>query len=137
MSACVLLHVHLSLCRSERLVRRLWQEVFGSIRLLCDFLVIFLVELFRFLLQTVFHRCVAASANLLSNHVVWPILSAIHNVLIQPLAVLLWLIGRGLGQLLSPVLDFLSRLSHILAVPLRAFRLVEVSYWRKGTAEQV
>ena len=111
--------------------------MFGLLRLVSDFIVVFLIELLRFLLQTVFHRCMAAAANLVSNHCVQPILSAIHNIVFQPLAVLLWFAGQAISRLLNPILDILKRLSHIVAEPLRAFRLVEISQWKAPTVEHV
>ncbi|XP_062513188.1 uncharacterized protein LOC134188985 isoform X2 [Corticium candelabrum] len=122
--------------KSEHYIRRLWQEVFGFLRLLVDFVIVFFIELLRFLLQTFFHRCVAAMANLLSNHIVRPVLSATHNVIIQPLAVLLFMIGRAVGHVINPVLDILNKIVYILAVPLKAFRLVEIN-WKKEATEHV
>lgn len=123
--------------KSERYIRRLWQEVFGFLRLISDFMIVFLIELLRFLLQTVFHRCVAAAANLMSNHCVQPILSAFHNIVFQPLAVLLWFAGQAISRLVNPVLGILKRLSLIVAEPLKVFRLVEISQWKTPVADHV
>lgn len=60
------------------------------------------------------------------EHVVQPVLAAAFQSLLQPLLLFVLKVLAGVRDLTEPVLDVVARLCSVLAVLLRAVRLVEI-----------
>ncbi|XP_022083876.1 uncharacterized protein LOC110975597 [Acanthaster planci] len=117
--------------KSEKLVRRGVQEVFAALRIFVDFLLILVLELLRFLAYNVFGLLFVGLLTTFGDYFFKPVLAAMFNSILQPLAVFLYNVGMALKTIFGPLIDILRALLIQFAMLLRAFRLVEVN-WRAG-----
>ncbi|XP_022111753.1 uncharacterized protein LOC110991005 [Acanthaster planci] len=117
--------------KSEKLVRRGVQEVFAALRIFVDFLLILILELLRFLAYNVFGLLFVGLLTTFGDYFFKPVLAAMFNSILQPLAVFLYNVGMALKTIFGPLIDIFRALLIQFAMLLRAFRLVEVN-WRAG-----
>ena len=109
------------------MTRRGVQEFFGALQILFDFIIIFLVELLRFLLKQFGRKLIAGTITAAGDFLIKPVLTALFNGIVQPLFVLTWNVMYGLRKLLDPLLSLTRELLTQVAMLLRAFRLVDVN----------
>ena len=93
-----------------------------------DFMMIFVLELFEFVIHWIVLRLVMGILSVMGDHVVKPILTTLFNGFIQPGLIFLWNIFSGLRNMVQPVLDISREFTLQIATVLRAFRLVEMNW---------
>ena len=111
--------------RIEHYTRRGIQEFFGALQILLDFVVIFVVELLRFLFKLFGRKLLGGIITVFGDSMLKPVLAALYNYIIQPVLILLWNIIYGFRKLLEPFLLILRDFFSYAAILLRSFRLVE------------
>ncbi|XP_066275528.1 uncharacterized protein [Branchiostoma lanceolatum] len=120
--------------KSEVMVRRGVQELFGVMRLLVDVFVILAVELARFVFRQVVQNLLIGLLVVMGDHFVKPLVAALFNSFLQPVLMLLWNIATATRTVFGPVIGILRGVALQFAVVLRAFRLVELN-WRADSRE--
>lgn len=129
--------------RSELAAYRVWRECFAVLRFPLDFIIIFFLELVRFLFRGIFLQLVVGLITIIGDYGIKPVLAALFSSFIQPSATLLANVAISLRQICEPLFAIIHSIAVELAVVLRAFRLVEWngSYGTrdqfKGTTENV
>ncbi|XP_075606183.1 uncharacterized protein LOC142601255 isoform X1 [Balearica regulorum gibbericeps] len=113
--------------RSEQTVQQKLRESFAVPRLLVNGIAVFLIELVRFLGETVVQVLAVGLLRAVGDHILKPFLAATFNSLLQPLLLFLLKILRGIRDLTDPIVDILAAVCAQVAVLLRAIRLVEVN----------
>ena len=114
------------LCRSEKIFQRMWQEVFALLYIPFIF-VIHLPSPTSSLHPThAIKRPLLGVVEVLSDHGLKPLLTTLHNAVIQPLTVFMWNVPNGIVYTLSPLIDLVARLAHLVTDMIAAFRLVQV-----------
>jgi len=101
------------------------QEFFGPLHILCDLIVIFLLELVKLVFATVFQRLVVGVLTVTGDCVLKPLLSSLFNSVLQPLFVLLWNTTTGVRRFSQPVVLLVVDILQPLVCLVRAFRLLE------------
>ncbi|XP_078667313.1 uncharacterized protein LOC144909100 isoform X5 [Branchiostoma floridae x Branchiostoma belcheri] len=114
--------------KSEVLVRRGVQEMFGVLRLLVDVFVILAVELARFVFRQILQNLVVGLVVVTGDHFFKPLVAAVFNSFLQPVLMLLWNVATATRTVFGPLVDILRGVALQIAVVLRAFRLVEVNW---------
>ncbi|GAB0175416.1 hypothetical protein GRJ2_000006800 [Grus japonensis] len=112
---------------SEQTVQQKLRESFAVPRLLVNRIAVFLIELVRFLGETVVQVLAVGLLRAIGDHILKPFLAATFNSLLQPLLLFLLKILRGIRDLTDPIIDVLAAVCAQVAVLLRAVRLVEVN----------
>jgi len=113
--------------KAEKYMQRCWQEIFGLLRILIDFVLIFLIELLKFISKSIVQKLLRGLTLCVGDLILKPLLSSIYNSLIQPVFVLLWNVFNGVRILLQPLLTVLNEALTPIANLLKAFRLFEYS----------
>lgn len=111
----------------NRSKQRRLRESFAIPRLLVNGFATFLVELVRFLGESVVQVLLVGLVTAIGDHILKPLLVATFSSLLQPLLLFLLRLLRGLRDLVDPLMDVLARTCSQLAVLLRALRLVEIN----------
>ncbi|KAI8481729.1 hypothetical protein Bbelb_405660 [Branchiostoma belcheri] len=114
--------------KSEVLVRRGVQEMFGVLRLIVDVFVILAVELARFVFRQILQNLVVGLVVVMGDHFFKPLVAAVFNSFLQPVLMLLWNVATATRTVFGPLVDILRGVALQIAVVLRAFRLVEVNW---------
>nr|XP_014424961.1 uncharacterized protein LOC102453769 [Pelodiscus sinensis] len=112
---------------SEKVIEQNLREFFGLLRILVNVVLIFLLELVRFLSTSVFQGLVVGLLTTVGDHALKPFLVAVFNSILQPLLLFLLNVLCSVRNLAYPLLDILKGICLQLAVVLRACRLVEVN----------
>ncbi|KAG6924103.1 hypothetical protein G0U57_018300 [Chelydra serpentina] len=112
---------------SEKVIQQNLREFFGLLRILVNVVLIFLIELVRFLGKSVFQVLVVGLLTTAGDHVLKPFLVAVFNSLLQPLLLFLLNVLCSVRNLTYPLIDILKGICLQLALVLQAFRLVEVN----------
>ncbi|KAM6283524.1 uncharacterized protein M6G45_004039 [Spheniscus humboldti] len=112
---------------SERTVQRKLRESFAVPRLLVNGLAVFLIELVRFLGETVVQVLAVGLLTAIGDHILKPFLAAAFDSLLQPLLLFLLKVLCGIRDLTDPLVDVLAGVCSQLTALLRAVRLVEIN----------
>lgn len=112
---------------SKQTVQRKLRESFAVPRLLVNGLAVFLIELVRFLGETVVQVLVVGLLTAIGDHILKPFLAAAFTSLLQPLLLFLLKVLCSIRDLADPLVDILAGICSQLAVLLRAVRLVEIN----------
>ena len=116
--------------RSEVILQRFWREVFGVLKILMNFFIIFILEFFKVMVHSV-QNIITGILYILGDHFIKPLLSAFFNNIIQPFSILLLNILTIFINLLKPLLSLSRELLSQIAIPLKAFRLFEMNHRNK------
>ena len=122
-------------CRVDKVMQRVWKEVFAVLRIILSVLIWFLVEFARFLAKHIFQPIIIGVFVTLGDFVMKPFLSAVFNGFMQPLSIFFWNTFTGLRHMFSPVGEILHRMLAQVAMLCRSIRLFEV-HWVSRDASQ-
>ena len=111
--------------RIETYTKRGIQELFGTLQILVDFVVIFIVELARFLFKQFGRKLLGGVIIVFGDSFLKPLLSVSFNNIIQPLFILVWNMMHVFRKLIEPVLLLTREIFSQFAMLLRSFRLVD------------
>ncbi|XP_046555248.1 uncharacterized protein LOC124264545 isoform X2 [Haliotis rubra] len=114
--------------KAERVVRRLWQEVFGGLRLVTGIFIIFIVEALKFVFHHVVQPIIIGLLTGVGDSLLKPLFSLTFSLILQPIIVFFWNILTGVRHLSQPVIDILHGVLTPIAMVLRSFRLFDVTY---------
>lgn len=110
--------------RIETGTQRWVQEFFGTLQILVDFLVIFIVEMARFLFRQFGRKLVGGLITVFGDSLLKPVLTALFNHIIQPMLILVWNMMHAVRKLVEPVFMMTREILSQFAMVLRAFRIV-------------
>ena len=116
------------LLRSEKWLHYFWQEVFSALRIVTDFIFIFLLELLRFVLLYIAFRLLGGLIIAIGDHFLKPFLALIFNSIVQPSFIFTRNVLMGVKNLLQPLMDISNNFIVQLGSLLRAFRLFELNW---------
>ena len=111
--------------RIERHIHRGWEEAFGVLRIIANVAIIFILELFKFLLVTFVQKLVIGLIVLMGDYFLKPVLSNLFNSLIQPVFIFILNLFLGLKRLLRPVTAIIGDVLEPVTNLLKSFRLFE------------
>ncbi|XP_014673364.1 PREDICTED: uncharacterized protein LOC106813674 isoform X5 [Priapulus caudatus] len=111
--------------QSELFAYRIWEEFFSVLRFPVDFIVIFFIELIKFLCRHIFQRLLVGVVTVLCDYAFKPLLAGLFNGLLQPTLVLAWNVVVSLRRVFEPLTDILHSLVAQVVLLLRAVRLIE------------
>jgi len=111
--------------RIETYTKRGIQEVFGTLQILVDFVVIFVVELARFLFKQFGRKLLGGVIIVFGDSFLKPLLAVSFNNIIQPLFILVWNMMHVFRKLIEPALLLTREIFSQLAMLLRSLRLVD------------
>ncbi|XP_052229596.1 uncharacterized protein LOC127843811 [Dreissena polymorpha] len=114
--------------RVDKVMQRLWQEVFSLLRILLSFFIWFAVELFRFLAKHIFQPLIVGIFVTLGDYVVKPFLSAVFNGFMQPTSIFCWNVFTGMRHMFNPIGEILRRIFEQMAMLFRSIRLFELTW---------
>lgn len=112
--------------RTEHNTAQYWAELFGTIHIAFSLFTAFFLQLYRFVLQSTYRPLTVGFVQLTSDYLIKPTLALIFNAIIQPILIYLYNIATSFRDLCEPIADALGFFLREIAVPIRAFRLVEV-----------
>ncbi|XP_013382588.1 uncharacterized protein LOC106153267 [Lingula anatina] len=113
--------------KAEMISRRIALEFFGVLRLIVGFFIIFVVELYRFVMRHILHPILVGILVVTGDYLIKPVLSAIFNGILQPVSIFLYNLFVALRTGLNPLIDIINGFARQVAVILGAFRLVVVN----------
>lgn len=114
--------------RSEKWLHYFWQEVFSALRIVTDFVFIFLLELLRFVLHYIAFRLLGGLIITIGDHFLKPLSALFFNSIVQPSFIFTRNVLMGLNNLLQPFMDIFNNFIAQLGSLLRAFRLFELNW---------
>ncbi|XP_067146095.1 uncharacterized protein [Apteryx mantelli] len=120
--------------RSKKMAQQNLRQLLSFLRLLVDALTVLLVELVRFLGESVVQVLLVGLLTAIGEHMLKPLLVAVSNSILQPLLLFLLNLLHGIRDLTYPLIDILEGICLQVAVVLRAFRLVEINVQSDGGA---
>ncbi|XP_028396066.1 uncharacterized protein LOC114520061 [Dendronephthya gigantea] len=120
--------------KSEMVFQRLWREVFGVLQILLNFFIIFILEFFKTILQSVRYLLMGILYTT-GDQFIKPVLAAVFNNIIQPVSVLLLNVFSIVTNLLQPILALTREVLSQVAIPLQAFRLFVFNWDHRGREE--
>lgn len=126
--------------RSEKWLRYMWQEAFSSLRIVTDFVFIFVLELLRFVLHYIALRFLGGVITVTGDHFLKPFLALLFNSIIQPTFIFTRNVFAGVKNLLQPLLEISNTSIAQAASFLRAFRLFELNWkpvYERGQKHEV
>lgn len=113
------------------MLQRVYQEFFGFLRIITSIVLVFIIELVKYLIKYIFGPIVVGILETVGDFVVKPTLTLVFNGIIQPLGVFLWNVFVALRHMFGPVGDILKKLFTPLAMLCRSIRCVEI-HWKTG-----
>ncbi|XP_041471532.1 uncharacterized protein LOC121421014 [Lytechinus variegatus] len=113
--------------KSELIFRRCAREIFATLRILVDFVLIFLLEGLRFLAYNIISALLVGVTTGFGDYFLRPVATAIFNGLCQPCAMFCFNVGVATRTSTRPFVDVLHNFLSVIAMVIRAFRLVEVN----------
>ncbi|XP_013771687.1 uncharacterized protein LOC106456861 [Limulus polyphemus] len=111
--------------RSQSVGHQFWGELFTAIQIPLDFIIALLLELLGFCI-CLLQRLLVGALHRLGDLLLKPVLAVFFNSILYPIGIFLWNSSTLILNILTPLLDILKNLTEIIAIPLRAFRLVEI-----------
>eukprot|EP00731_Ephydatia_muelleri_P006078 Em0003g326a len=121
--------------RSEQKYRRCAAEVFSTLRIVSDCLIVFLLECVFYAAHHLCYKLVCGMAAMLADATCKPGIPACFNSALWPLYMLAWKMNRATKFCLGPCIDLLGAVATHCATVARACRLVQVDTHHK--TEQV
>ncbi|XP_055997283.1 uncharacterized protein LOC130047078 [Ostrea edulis] len=117
--------------RLEGLFHRIWQEFFGALRIVTSFFILFLVELFKYIIKYVFQPIFVGIFVTAGDYIVKPVLSVLFNGCMQPTGVFFWNCCVTTKLVCTPMIEILRKILEQFAMCCRFVRCVEI-YWKTG-----
>ncbi|XP_044254974.1 uncharacterized protein LOC123005341 [Tribolium madens] len=116
--------------KTEKYTTKFWAEFFASIHIGVSFCVSFILQLFKFLLYSIFRPIFVGLMQMWSDYLFKPFLTTLFNGVIQPFLIFLYNIATSVRDLCDPIAEAFGYYCRELAVLLRAIRLC--SYKKNG-----
>ncbi|KAL6473615.1 hypothetical protein MHYP_G00171760 [Metynnis hypsauchen] len=104
-----------------------WRRVFQSISMPVIIILVFIIELLRFLMQTLFKGLVVELVAVVGEQVILPLTEAVYYRTLQPLITCLTGVTAGIRDILQPILEIIDHAIQYVAQLIRAFRLVQIN----------
>ncbi|XP_061183089.1 uncharacterized protein LOC133191357 isoform X2 [Saccostrea echinata] len=117
--------------RLEGIFRRIWQEFFGALRIVTSFFILFVVELFKYIIKYVFQPIFIGIFMTTGEYVMKPVLSVLFNGFMQPTGVFCWNCCVTSKLVCSPIIQILQKILEQFAKCCRHVRCVEI-FWKTG-----
>lgn len=112
-------------CRSELLAYKVWEEFFSVLRFPVDFILIFFIELAKFVCRHIFQRLLVGLISVVCDYAFKPFLAVVFNGMLQPVLVFTWNVIVSIRRVSEPLIDILRNLFQQVAMLFQAIRLVE------------
>lgn len=117
--------------RAEKKYRRCAAELFSTLRIVSDCLIVFLLECAFYSVHHVCYKLFCGMATLVADAVCKPGIPACFNSVLWPLYMLAWKMNRSTKLCLGPCIELLGAIATHCATVARACRLVQVDTNRK------
>ncbi|GJQ84528.1 hypothetical protein Trydic_g20025 [Trypoxylus dichotomus] len=113
--------------KTEAYTSRFWAETFGTIHIGFSFFTSFILQLLRFVLQSLIRPLTVGFTQLTSDYCFKPCLAVIFNGIIQPPLIFFYNIATSLRDLFDPIAEGIGYFLRELANVFRSVRLIEVN----------
>ncbi|XP_062606571.1 uncharacterized protein LOC134268347 isoform X2 [Saccostrea cucullata] len=117
--------------RLEGIFQRIWQEFFGALRIVTSFFILFVVELFKYIIKYVFQPIFIGIFMTTGEYVMKPVLSVLFNGFMQPTGVFCWNCCVTSKLVCTPIIQILKKILEQFAKCCRHVRCVEI-FWKTG-----
>lgn len=115
----------------ERILTRVYQEVFGVIRIITSIAILLVLEALKFVLKHVVKPLMVGMIETLGEFFCKPCLSIFFNGFVQPFGIFLWNAAVSIRHMFGPIGDILRRILTECAMCCRYVRCVEI-HWKTG-----
>ncbi|XP_052801065.1 uncharacterized protein LOC128231863 [Mya arenaria] len=112
----------------DKIMQRVWQEMFAVLRILLSVVIWFTVELARFLARHIFQPIIIGVFVTLGDFLMKPFLSAVFNGFVQPLSIFFWNVFTGMRHMFNPIGEILRKVFEQLAMLFSSIRLFEITW---------
>ena len=106
---------------------KFWAEVFGVIDIGLTFVVAFVLQLYRFLLNSLVRQLVIGLIRMTSDYLLKPFLAILFNGGLQPLLILARNVFAAIRDAVEPLAGAIGHFLRPLAEVLRSIRVVEIN----------
>ena len=118
-------------CRSEEYAKRCVEEVFSTLRVGSDFLIVFLLGCCHYLMNSITRKLCCGLAHICTDSLFKPLVHVCFNGCCWPTLSMCRHICHGVVIALSPLLELLRRLTDMVVKLAAACRLVQVNIQHK------
>lgn len=120
----------------ERVLKRIYQEFFGAIRILTSIAIILIVELLNFVLKHILQPLIVGILGTLGEFFCKPLLSILFNGFVQPFGIFLWNAAVSFRHMFGPIGDILRRILKEFAMCCRSIKPIQIHY-KTGTQPEL
>lgn len=121
----------LLICRLETIFQRIWQEFFGALRIVTSFFILFVVELFKYIIKYVFQPIFIGIFITTGDYVMKPVLSVLFNGFMHPTGVFCWNCCVTTKVVCNPIVEILRKILLQFAMCCRSVRCAQI-FWKTG-----
>lgn len=115
-------------CRVERVLKRIYQEFFGVIRIITSIAILLIVELLNFVLKHILQPLIIGVFGTLGEFFCKPLLSICFNGFVQPLGIFFWNAAVSFRHMFGPIGDILRRILKEFAMCCTSFKPIQIHY---------
>lgn len=117
--------------RLETIFQRIWQEFFGALRIVTSFFILFVVELFKYIIKYVFQPIFIGIFITTGDYVMKPVLSVLFNGFMHPTGVFCWNCCVTTKVVCNPIVEILRKILLQFAMCCRSVRCAQI-FWKTG-----
>lgn len=118
-------------CRLEQIFQRIWQEFFGALRIVTSFFILFVVEMFKYIIKYVFQPIFIGIFITTGDYVMKPVLSVLFNGFMHPTGVFCWNCCVTTKVVCNPIVEILRKILLQFAMCCRSVRCAQI-FWKTG-----
>ncbi|KAL3266752.1 hypothetical protein HHI36_010912 [Cryptolaemus montrouzieri] len=112
--------------QSEECNIKFWSEIFGTVHIGTSFVTSFILQLLRFLLQSIFRPMTIGLLQITSDYFFKPCLATLFNAVIQPPLICFYNVCTSLRDICDPIAEGFGYFIREIAVLFKSCRLVEI-----------
>ncbi|KAJ8913439.1 hypothetical protein NQ315_017183 [Exocentrus adspersus] len=120
--------------RTEAYTTRFWAEIFGTLHIGVSFCISFVLQLFRFLLYSLFRPLTVGLIQLGTDYFLKPCIAILFNAIVQPPLIFLYNVSTSFRDICRPLAEAMGFFLREMAVGIRAFRIID---FRREKVEKI
>lgn len=113
--------------QTEYYANRVWAEIFGSLQIGVTFFISFVLQLYRFILYSLFRVLIVGFLQITSDYCLKPIMTVLFNGFLQPPLIFAFNVMASIQDVLNPVAQTINNFLFPLINVLKSIRLVNVN----------
>lgn len=112
--------------RTERYTKKFWAQIFGTINIGVAFVISFLLQLLKFIFQSIVRPLIVGFLQVFSDYFMKPCLAVIFNGILQPVMIFLYNWMTSVRDLLHPLAESIGYFVREIAVICKAMRCCHI-----------